>query len=132
MYREIDFRAINARYYNVKSGGLIEWRYGFYAFMRMPGGIDNGVAGNHRIFNDNGSYIIDPDTICQFTGLKDKNNLKIYESDIISDGVNNYEVKWIWNGFKILKGQHYVDFVEGHKNMEVIGNVFDNPDLVYY
>ncbi|MEN5306922.1 YopX family protein [Chryseobacterium cucumeris] len=70
------------------------------------------------------------DTVCEFTGLKDKVNNDIYECDIITDGEVNYEVKYVWSGFRILKGRQYVDFIEDLKKMEVIGNIFDNPDLV--
>ncbi|PWN62324.1 YopX family protein [Chryseobacterium oncorhynchi] len=135
-HREIEFKAINANYYNLQTGGIIEWSYGYYAFMRMPGTIDNGLKGNHRIFSvdEEGfpirSSIVIPETICQFTGLKDKNKVKIFESDIISDGIENYEVKYIWSSFKILKGRYYVDFVEDLKNMQVIGNWFETPELL--
>lgn len=130
IHREIEFKAINAGYYNHSTNeGVIQWEYGYYAFMRMPGGIDNGVKGNHRIFNDNGSKIVIKETVCQFTGLKDKKDVKIFESDIITDGTTNYEVRWIWSGFKILNGKTYIDFVHLLKDMVVIGNVFDNPEL---
>lgn len=136
LHREIEFKAINAKYYNFQTGGVIEWNYGCYAFMRMPGTIDNGVKGNHRIFtiDEEGfpirSTIIVPETICQFTGLKDKNKVKIFESDIISDGIDNYEVRYIWSSFRILKGRYWVDFVEDLKRIQVIGNVFENPELL--
>lgn len=96
---------------------------------------------------------IDPDTICQYTGLTDKNGKKIWENDIVSN-------EWCFSrGKSIVKfGEHkdyhmperyqcgnYGFFLEHmHQNdfgvrkdilyfsckCEVVGNIFDNPDLL--
>lgn len=82
----------------------------------------------------------------QFTGLHDKNGKEIYEGDISeSDGVL-YQVTWsdrgAMYGVKIIKTdsvltrgltfplQPYV--IEGTKecNFEIIGNIYENPDLL--
>lgn len=74
--------------------------------------------------------IVDPQTIGQFTGLFDKNGKEIFEGDIIEEG--NVYFDDLYLGF-FVKG----DFVEGeHKPLydihlpEIIGNIFDNPELL--
>lgn len=95
------------------------------------------------------------DTICQCTGLKDKNGKLIWENDILdgftypymSDGVHNYyvEVCWCTNvpSFCIYTQKYPKSKVSGISagmtelmedwnpdDWEVIGNIFDNPELV--
>ena len=82
---------------------------------------------------------VDPSTICQCTSLKDKNGKLIWENDI----VNCFEAeccgKISWNEseagfyFDVLledgayEEEHIYDYVDC---MDVIGNIFDNPELL--
>lgn len=83
-------------------------------------------------------YEIDPETLCQYTGLTDKNGNRIWENDIVriensmDDGIGNIE---FYGGMWYVDGEpsntlydiiEYDDIVE----MEVVGNVFDNPELM--
>lgn len=95
---------------------------------------------------------VDPSTICQCTGLKDKNSKLIWENDILdgftypymSDGAHNYyvEVCWCSNvpAFGIYTQKYPKSKVSGisagmteimgdwnSNDWEVIGNIFDNP-----
>lgn len=92
------------------------------------------------------TYDFDSKTVCQYTGLTDKNGRKIFEGDICKDGDN--VVRVLWNdkhqwGVEISK----TDFVlskglifplwqydkceeNGNRELEVIGNIFDNPELI--
>ena len=83
---------------------------------------------------------IDPHTICQYTGLVDKNGQKIWENDIcemVYDGVvNTYVIVWDkdeldfkgTNG-KENYGRNY-EYLGCCEEIIVIGNIFDNPDLL--
>lgn len=98
---------------------------------------------------------IDPETLCQYTGLTDKNGNKIWENDILrgyqypyrSDGNDNYfaEVTWFENcpafgiyTFKNPKSnvcgisEGNTEFMENwnSEDWEVIGNIFDNAELL--
>ena len=81
-------------------------------------------------------YEVDPSTICQYTGLTDKNGRKIWENDIVTEMYRQYVGKIVYNdcGFEV----HWVEadirkdiiFFKAKRGIEVIGNVFDNPELL--
>ena len=145
--REIKFRA----------KGLIDnnWHYGSYVYTNDDK--NNPFASgpfkeNHHIIQ----YIpgdwnlggwepieIDPNTLGQFTSLKDKNGKEIYEGDIIAfnwkncDGVDItdlLEVRFVRGVFAFLWDgdlDHEANIVSPtHEWANVIGNIHDNPDLI--
>lgn len=97
------------------------------------------------------SYEVDPSTICQFTGLTDKNGQKIWENDVVKCIDKNSDSEFIAvvefgnpNSFyswgyqlKHIKGDEpnldillWIDMEETGATCEVIGNLFDNPELL--
>ena len=84
---------------------------------------------------------MDRDTICQCTGLKDKNGKLIWENDIVRDEQGNfYKAFWQNNYYQFSWVCVKTDvFLIGTKwdlwsiksfEIEVIGNKFDNPELL--
>ena len=113
-----------------------EWVEGQYAYTTNPltedgKPIKHLICNGTNIFND----LIDPDTLCQYTGLTDKNDKKIWENDIVElpDGEGYFTCEWeegtarfVMNGDGLT-----VDFDNYWSyQTEVAGNIFDNPELL--
>lgn len=82
---------------------------------------------------------INPDTICQYTGLTDKNGKRIWENDIVEErhrGVitMRYHVLWDFKEtswmFETKSSARYGIYAINQRKFEVVGNIFDNPDLL--
>ena len=124
-----------------------EWITGYYALMH----------GYHYIMpKDDYSiwYEVNQDTICQYTGLTDKNGNKIWENDICNallaptrKGFKDEKEKCVVKygireeNFKIelgfwlewMKTDYWrtdIGFWTENRELEVIGNIFDNPELL--
>lgn len=78
-----------------------------------------------------------PETICQFTGLKDKNNKKIFEGDIVRY-MNKDIMVVVWNKeaasfvatYSAINFRYCATIIDAHIYLEVIGNIYDNPELL--
>lgn len=85
------------------------------------------------------THKVDPSTICQCTGLKDKNGKMIWENDIINCmdaeccgyiGWNESEAGFYFNAL-LEDGRFEEEHIYDYQDcMEVIGNSFDNPELL--
>lgn len=88
-----------------------------------------------------GEFLIDPETVCQYTGLTDKNGRKIFEGDIISF---DYELSNWGRIARVLfeDGEYRYRAITNAADLydcricgendrcEIIGNIFDNPELI--
>ena len=78
---------------------------------------------------------VDEESVCQCTGLKDKNGNLIWENDILNSG--NLVVTWreeLASYCLTKKGwmyQHFFGEAVDACDCEVIGNIFDNPELIH-
>jgi hypothetical protein len=126
--REIKFRGKN-----IETG---EWLYGN---LQVP-----SKEGVPYFMWDERKYQckVDPETIGEFTSLKDKNGKEIYEGDIlsfdygVSEPVSEYliEVRFVRGVFAFLwNGNLDNECPTGsptHEWATVVGNIHDNPDLI--
>lgn len=144
MNREIEFRG-----QCVLNG---EWLYGDLEYSRN----DKDVARIHT-YKEDGSYsrqyTVDPDTVGQYTGLKDKNDKPVYEGDIVECVSWNEYFTNPANGevMQPFRRKMFVDYRNGgfkmveqmpepmkdnewdiicNGDIVIIGNIHDNPELL--
>ncbi|EJQ6665131.1 hypothetical protein NZN06_002556 [Listeria monocytogenes] len=131
--REIEFRGQNINGH---------WAHGNLAIIKEK--LDRAEIGTY-ISNSAGApfaYQVRPETIGQYTGLKDKNGNKIFEGDIVRNINGEYSYIGIVNKDRYtfyIKGvapkDNYdfadvSDTVTGKSSLIVIGNIHENPELL--
>ena len=130
MSREIKFRAKRLNNNEFVIGYYLPMVYEYNHFIYLP----------LEYLNEHSRIEIDPKTLGQYTGLKDKNGKEIYEGDVVRIWADPKD----YNGYK---GHNYIGIVEwdefilgfilsdGHglkdfEFIEIVGNIYENPELL--
>ena len=109
--------------------------------------VEGFLSGEDYINDGTYEYMIDPDTICQYTGLTDKKGRKIWENDIIKYHYGDYyapvkfgEYQSCFDSTTTCHVGFYVDWDEKRDfrkdlgywikmvDAEVVGNIYDKPE----
>lgn len=123
-----------------------EWAEGFYALIGKKHVIISKESEGYytEFIEERHGYEIvevDPSTICQCTGLKDKDGKLIWENDVVfatDDDGNSGQVDTGVGEVDFLEGLWYIggnvqnalyDINKIHQ-IKIIGNIFDNPELL--
>ena len=138
MAREILFKAKR-----IDNG---EWVEGLLSILNKGNISDEGILETESVLAIQrplfGMIEIDPNTICQYTGLCDKNGNKIWENDVVRKTdtnplgwrrVRECKVSFNKRGYWLLTttyGDGYWICEFESEQLEVIGNIFDNPELL--
>ena len=111
------------------------WTYGYlfciWERTYLCWGTTNNVPNMKEVFSE---------TVCQYTGLTDKNGRKIFEGDILGGFLDEeypehetvVVVEWHENMWVTRQGEYLPDLLELDDSdcFEVIGNIYDNPELL--
>lgn len=82
-----------------------------------------------------GCWLVYPETVGQYTDLCDKNGKKIFEGDIVKcamvyDSASAFKSKTEIVAVEYIDGCFYPLYDCKKKEIEVIGNIYDNPELL--
>jgi len=123
-----------------------EWVYGYYFIEERD--IEDGIIWRdipqiQQRYGDHFQYFdVDPATVGQYTGLHDKNGKEIYEGDIVKDSNGRvayvtflqqemgYVLVYHNNDTRLLGHRNTESSYDIDFNIEVIGNIYENPELL--
>lgn len=136
--------------YHAKRTNTDEWIEGYYVRITLTGSAyilpgELAVEPCKKGIVQFKCCEVQPETVCQYTGLTDKNGRKIFEGDIVRAAykpkdedltVDDFIIKWDkyyckYVGHYARKENVYNPLLFGSQtSFEVIGSIFDNPELL--
>ncbi len=132
--REIEFRGMSTLDEAELSERLIEHNGKWIHGTPIEDYIVNGIVEVNDEYIAMKQWVsVDPETISQYTGLKDKNGQKIFEGDILQIesefvGSENAEVHYTEDYMELCAGRWILHRIR--HAAEVIGNKWENPELL--
>ena len=128
MNREIKFRGKSLR-----NG---EWLYGDLMHDNIGGSYVYPIDAD-ELYKENE---VSPDTVGQYTVLRDKNGVEIYEGDVIIEKIKRSRKdgerlvicfeEFEWKSKNVNGATTSLSLLAEYHTIEVVGNIHDNPELI--
>lgn len=128
--REIKFRAWHINKHIMASVSQLHWNGSVHVSYKHGEEKSGYFFGGNYVGDDWGK---DDCVIMQFTGRRDDSGIDIYDGDIVSDiNLNTYVVQWNddTNKWQISNGEDFNDGDRYGSTYYIIGNIYENPDLI--
>lgn len=127
------FRGLSVESFNEE-----EWKYGYliedegYSFI-----INQVIEANEQYITIGSWHPVNPATLGQSTGLFDKNGKEIFEGDIVKMSKDVYSeptyyevVRHYGGAYRLESKQHGCELWLRHTDCEIVGNVYENKELL--